>query len=304
MALSLSDIDKLYRNFASLAYPEALAKAIIKAINAAAGTWRPDVIAMDAVDITLPSAPILIDGVTIANGNRVLFTALTNPLQNNRVFRATNISATTIDWIPQMDGGNEDGSAANGDILFVVSGTSYGNQFRFFNGINWAESASEAMIGLIMPDDFNVAGSPVDGSGTFTVTYKDQPANTMLAGPTSGPNGIPEFRAPVPADIPPINLAAGGQGGVTGNLPVTNLGSGTGASDETFWRGDGTWDAPNSFEIIQADSGTSPTATSPGDTLSFHNSDGQLDISGDAPSKTITINASPLIGFLAAIIFG
>lgn len=46
----------------------------------------------------------------------------------------------------------------------------------------------------------------------------------------------------------------------------------------------------DSFTIMQPDTGTAPTATSSNDTLTFHNTDGYLSISGDSTTKTLIFN--------------
>lgn len=57
-------------------------------------------------------------------------------------------------------------------------------------------------------------------------SFGSEPANEVYASP-NGSSGTPGFRALVGADIPAINLAGTGNGGITGSLPIGNLAPGS-----------------------------------------------------------------------------
>ena len=104
------------------------------------------------------------------------------------------------------------------------------------DSISWTQfvgaSGGVSSVALTMPTAvFDVAGSPVTSSGTFTVTFDTQTANTVFCGPSSGAVATPTFRALVAADIPSnpkivgINFVIDGGGstlttGIKGDLEI------------------------------------------------------------------------------------
>ena len=60
-------------------------------------------------------------------------------------------------------------------------------------------------VGLTMPAEFSVSGSPVNGSGTLAVSKANQNANLVYAGPASGSAAQPGFRGLAAADLPANN---------------------------------------------------------------------------------------------------
>jgi len=131
--------------------------------------------------------------------------------------------------------GNSAGSQLMNEAATSTNPTLVPNKAETDTGIGWATDALHFIgggvsLGVINGTGFTstgtVLGTNLSGTNTGDITLAGTPNYITISGQTITRNQV--------------DLAAD----VTGNLPIANLNTGTGASGLTFWRGDGTWAVP------------------------------------------------------------
>jgi hypothetical protein len=195
--------------------------------------------------ITLTGVPTLAANLQGGAANRIAYQTSTD---NTSFIDAPTVNGTYLQWT--------------------------GSQY-IWTGITGTGTVTS--VGLSLPADFVVSGSPVTSSGTLAAAWASQSANLFFASP-NGSSGTPGFRAIDVVDVPTLNQNTTGQAGSVANSVTFN--SSGGASPGASFNGSAARTVDYSTVGAPSASGTGASGT------------WGINISGNAATATTATSAT------------
>jgi len=138
-----------------------------------------------------------LDGNTLYDGDRILFTNDPDPLKNNRIYKVFGIDAYGVIGLSlETDGLDSTGAPVTGEKVRILSGDTYGSDEFYFSGTSWvicqAKTSSSQQPSFVLYDSNSVRldnissypGSTFAGNGIFSYTIDNtQPIDPFLGIP-------------------------------------------------------------------------------------------------------------------------
>ena len=143
--------------------------------------YRQEAQARDSVSTTLPTGAVVVDGYTIVNNDRVLFTNLASG--NNEIYVATVAGGVVNAWTAAEDLARTSAAPVEGDTLIIENGTVYKEAGYTWNGTQWVQfnGGTQVTAGAGLTKSGNVL-SVVYGAGITNLPTGDIGVNVDPAG--------------------------------------------------------------------------------------------------------------------------